>query len=69
MYQDPKRVRQRVTVYLDQYEVDVIQSFANLYGLSRAEVMRSMMMKEAAELLGIGDVRGTGVGSIRAKAG
>jgi len=69
MYQDPKRVRQRVTVYLDQYEVDIIQSFANYYGLSRAEVMRSMMMKEAAELLGISDLRGNGTGSITAQAG
>lgn len=52
MYQDPKRVRNKVTVYLDQYEADLINSWANILGLSKAETMRRMMMKEACDLLG-----------------
>lgn len=53
MYQDPKRVRTKATVYLDQYESDVITALANYLGLPKAEVMRQMMMKEAQEVLGI----------------
>lgn len=54
MYQDPKRVRTKSTVYLDQYEADVITALANYLGVPKAEVMRQMMMKEAREVLGIG---------------
>ena len=53
MYQDPKRVRTKATVYLDQYEADVITALANYLGVPKAEVMRQMMMKEAREVLGI----------------
>lgn len=53
MYQDPKRVRTKATVYLDQYEADVITAMANYLGLPKAEVMRQMLMKEAREVLGI----------------
>ena len=53
MYQDPKRVRTKATVYLDQYEADVITAMANYLGLPKAEVMRQMLMKEAQETLGI----------------
>jgi hypothetical protein len=53
MYQDPKRVRTKATVYLDQYESDVITALANYLGVPRAEVMREMMMKEAREVLGV----------------
>ena len=53
MYQDPKRIRSKATVYLDQYEQDVITALANYLGVPKAEVMRQMMMKEAQEVLGI----------------
>ncbi|SDG21983.1 hypothetical protein SAMN05216571_106146 [Onishia taeanensis] len=53
MYQDPKRVRTKSTVYLDQYEADVITALANYLGVPKAEVMRQMMMKEARDVLGI----------------
>ncbi|MDN3526025.1 hypothetical protein QWY79_12195 [Halomonas sabkhae] len=53
MYQDPKRVRTKSTVYLDQYEADVITALANYLGVPKAEVMRQMMMKEAQEVLGV----------------
>ena len=53
MYQDPKRIRNKTTVYLDQYETDVITALANYLGVPRAEIMRQMLMKEAREALGI----------------
>lgn len=53
MYQDPKRVRTKSTVYLDQYESDVITALANYLGVPKAEVMRQMLMKEAREVLGV----------------
>jgi len=53
MYQDPKRIRTKATVYLDQYEADVITALANYLGVPKAEVMRQMMMKEAREVLGV----------------
>ncbi|MDT0501618.1 MULTISPECIES: hypothetical protein [unclassified Halomonas] len=53
MYQDPKRIRTKATVYLDQYEADVITALANYLGVPKAEVMRQMMMKEARDVLGI----------------
>lgn len=53
MYQDPKRVRTKATVYLDQYEADVITALANYLGAPKAEVMRAMLMREAQEVLGV----------------
>lgn len=53
MYQDPKRIRMKATVYLDQYEADVITAMANYLGVPKAEVMRQMLMKEAREVLGV----------------
>ncbi|MBB3185742.1 MULTISPECIES: hypothetical protein [Halomonas] len=54
MYQDPKRIRSnKATVYLDQYESDVITALANYLGVPKAEVMRQMLMKEARDVLGI----------------
>ncbi|RCV89702.1 ribbon-helix-helix protein, CopG family [Billgrantia montanilacus] len=57
MYQDPKRVRtNKATVYLDEYEDAIITALANYLGVSKAEVMRQMMMKEAQETLGLDPV-------------
>lgn len=53
MYPDPKRVRQKLTVYLDQYESDVITALANYLGAPKAEVMRAMLMREAQDVLGV----------------
>lgn len=53
MYQDTKRIRQRTTVYLDQYEADIITAMANYLGVPKAEVMRQMLMKEARDVLGL----------------
>ncbi|PAU76757.1 hypothetical protein [Halomonas salipaludis] len=67
MYQDTKRVRTKATVYLDQYESDVITALANYLGVPKAEVMRQMLMKEARDVLGI-DLAGL-VDSVADQAG
>lgn len=56
MYQDTKRLRSKKSVYLDEYEDAVITAHANLYGISKAALMREMIMKQARELLGLGDL-------------
>ncbi|PKH63496.1 MULTISPECIES: ribbon-helix-helix protein, CopG family [unclassified Halomonas] len=54
MYQDPKRVRShKATVYLDDYELAIIQAHADYNGVPKAEIMRQMLMKEASDVLGI----------------
>lgn len=54
MYQDPKRVRShKCTVYLDEYEAAIIQAHANYSGVSRAEMMRQLMLQQAREAFGI----------------
>jgi DNA-directed RNA polymerase specialized sigma subunit len=53
MYQDTRRIRQKATVYLDEYEAAIITSLANYLGVPKAEVMRQMLMKEARDALGI----------------
>ncbi|MFI8749055.1 ribbon-helix-helix protein, CopG family [Vreelandella lionensis] len=54
MYQDPKRVRShKATVYLDDYELAIIQAHADYNGVPKAEIMRQMLMKEARDVLGI----------------
>lgn len=53
MYADPKRVRDnRVTVRLDDYEHQLIQALANYQGEQPAALMRQLIMREAANVLG-----------------
>lgn len=56
MYQDTKRLRTKKSVYLDEYEDAVITALANLYGISKAALMREMMMTQARELVGVGNI-------------
>ncbi|WP_193092172.1 hypothetical protein [Halomonas colorata] len=60
MYQDTKRLRTKKSVYLDEYEDAVITALANLYGISKAALMREMMLAQARELFGIGDMPSVG---------
>lgn len=62
MYQDTKRLRSKKSVYLDEYEDAVITAHANLYGISKAALMREMIMKQARELLGLGDMHEKSMG-------
>lgn len=53
MYADPKRVRDnRVTVRLDDYEHELIKALANYQGEQPASLMRQLIMREAANVLG-----------------
>jgi len=50
MYPDPNRVRiHRITVNLDQYEDDVIQSIANYKGIEPAVLLRELAMQSAVD--------------------
>jgi len=60
MYQDTKRLRTKKSVYLDEYEDAVITALANLYGISKAALMREMMMTQARELVGVGNINSVG---------
>ncbi len=52
MYSDPKRVRDnRVTLYLDDYEHDLVQALANYKGEQLGSLLRDMVMAEAGEVL------------------
>ena len=62
MYQDTKRLRTKKSVYLDEYEDAVITAHANLYGMSKAALMREMIMNQARELVGLGDLHENSMG-------
>lgn len=54
MYPDPKRVREPYArVRLDQYEARVIDALVDYTGLSRAELVRQLLMNEALDVLGV----------------
>ncbi|MGB6054489.1 MAG: hypothetical protein WBG17_04530 [Burkholderiaceae bacterium] len=54
MYPDPKRVRDnRLMLRFDDYEYEVITALANYQGEQPATLLRQMVMREAAALLGI----------------
>ncbi|MFI2817890.1 hypothetical protein [Vreelandella piezotolerans] len=62
MYQDTKRLRTKKSVYLDEYEDAVITAHANLHGISKAALMREMIMRQARELVGLGDLSDKSMG-------
>ncbi|AZM95127.1 MULTISPECIES: ribbon-helix-helix protein, CopG family [Halomonadaceae] len=62
MYQDTKRLRTKKSVYLDEYEDAVITAHANLQGISKAALMREMIMRQARELVGLGDLHEKSMG-------
>ncbi|QFT84467.1 hypothetical protein FIU88_05670 [Halomonas sp. THAF12] len=53
MYQDPKRVRRhKQTIYLDDYELAIVEAHANYSGLPKATLMRQMAFESAKEVPG-----------------
>jgi hypothetical protein len=53
MYPDTKRIRDnRVMLRLDDYEHQLVVALANYQGEPLATLMRKMIMREAAELVG-----------------
>lgn len=56
MYADPKRVRDnRVTIRLDDYEHALIMALAEYQGDQPATLVRDLLMREAASVLGTDD--------------
>ncbi|SDG27426.1 hypothetical protein SAMN05216571_10818 [Onishia taeanensis] len=63
MYQDPKRVRTRYgALNLDEYEARLIDALVDYTGIERAALLRQLVLKEALETLGLGDLDGPSVG-------
>ena len=57
MYPDPKRVRDnRITLRFDDYEHDLITALANYQGEQPSTLLRQLVLREAAALLGLDDV-------------
>ncbi|MBR7777389.1 hypothetical protein [Undibacterium rugosum] len=56
MYPDPKRVRDnRITLRFDDYEHDLITALANYQGEQPSTLLRQLVLREAAALLGLDD--------------
>lgn len=53
MYADPKRVRSRQTVYLDEYEMGLLEAIANYTGDSKSATARKLLLMGAETALGI----------------
>lgn len=52
MYQDTKRIRKhRTTLSLDDYEHDLINALVNYTGMEKAQLLRTLVLNEARELL------------------
>lgn len=63
MHQDTRRIRQRyAAINLDDYEAKLIDALVDLTGMSKATLLREMVMKEALETLGVRDIVNTSVG-------
>jgi len=56
MYPDPKRLRDnRITVRFDDYEHDLITALANYQGEQASVLLRQLILREAASVLGLND--------------
>jgi|GEM_PF-887844 len=54
MYADPNRVREPYArLRLDRYEAKLIDSLVEYTGLSRAELVRQLVLNEAMDVLGL----------------
>lgn len=54
MYPDRKRVRQhRLTVRVDDYEMDLLNAMANYQGEQLSTLLRELLMREAQQVLGL----------------
>lgn len=54
MYADPKRIREPYArLRLDRYEAKLLDALVEYTGLSRAELVRKLVMNEAVELFGV----------------
>lgn len=61
MNSDIRRIRQRYSgVNLDDYEAKLIDALADYTGVSKATLLRQLIMKEALETLGVSDIVSVG---------
>lgn len=57
MHQDTRRIRSRyAAINLDDYEAKVIDALVDYTGISKATLLRQLVLKEALETLGVGDI-------------
>ncbi|GEN25413.1 hypothetical protein HCU01_33620 [Halomonas cupida] len=57
MHQDTRRIRQRyAAINLDEYEAKVIDALVDYTGISKATLLRQLVLKEALETLGVSDI-------------
>lgn len=57
MHQDTRRIRSRyAAINLDEYEAKVIDALVDYTGMSKATLLRQLVLKEALETLGVGDL-------------
>ncbi|SDK77808.1 hypothetical protein SAMN05661010_00049 [Modicisalibacter muralis] len=62
MYQDPQRVRTRYgSINLDEREAKLIDALVEYTGESKASLLRQLVLKEALESIGAGDLYGTSI--------
>ncbi|WP_447529832.1 hypothetical protein [Vreelandella sp. TE19] len=63
MHQDTRRIRSRyAAVNLDDYEAKLIDALVDYTGMSKATLLRQLILKEALETLGVGDLLNTTMG-------
>lgn len=63
MHQDTRRIRQRyAAINLDDYEAKLIDALVDYTGLSKATLLRQLVLKEALETLGVSDIVESSVG-------
>ncbi|WP_237673668.1 hypothetical protein [Vreelandella profundi] len=61
MHQDTRLIRTRyAAVNLDAYEAKLIDALADYTGMSKATLLRQLILKEALETLGVGDITSVG---------
>ncbi|MGQ7261180.1 hypothetical protein [Vreelandella sp. V005] len=61
MHQDTRRIRSRyAAVNLDDYEAKLIDALVDYTGMSKATLLRQLILKEALETLGVGDIVSVG---------
>ena len=57
MHQDVRRIRSRyAAVNLDDYEAKLIDALVDYTGMSKATLLRQLILKEALETLGVSDI-------------
>ena len=63
MHQDTRRIRQRyAAINLGDYEAKLIDALVDYTGMSKATLLRQLVLKEALETLGVSDIVNTSVG-------